>query len=306
MRVLVLSDIHANLEALCAVLDFTAVPRLRVDTVWNLGDIVGYGGSPNQVIDIIRPLASLNVRGNHDRVCSGLSSAVNFNPIARAAVEWTRAELTSGSREWLRSLAQGPLHPSPATSPVQPAAVEVLLLAGSSSASTLAAPFASDAELDPLAAALSPDRSDAAVTCAHGSPLHEDHYVVTLRDALDPLRQSASSVTFIGHTHIQGGFALRADPELAPSWQELRPRLPSRSRAESWAVPLQPGVRHLINPGSVGQPRDGDWRAAFAIYDDEAAEITFHRIPYDVTAAQGHILLAGLPERLAERLRHGR
>lgn len=311
MRALVLSDIHANLEALSAVLDHASAPRPLFDTVWNLGDTVGYGASPNQVIDRVRPLSSLTVRGNHDRVCCGLSSPANFNPIARAAVEWTRSELTPPSLDWLRSLPQGPLHPRPVQTKAEP--VQVLLLAGSALASDPVAPFTSDPDLDPRTALVdaSPLPPAAAVTCAHGSPIHEDHYIVTLRDALDPLRQTASSVTFVGHTHLQGGFALLITPEATSpsqtgSWQELRPHFGSRSRAESWAFPLQPGFRYLLNPGSVGQPRDGDWRAAFAIYDDQAAQITFHRVPYDVTAAQGRILMAGLPERLAARLRDGR
>ena len=91
MRALILSDIHGNLEALNAVLEAAAG---LYDTVWNLGDMVGYGASPNQVIDIIRPLAALNVRGNHDRVCCGLTSALGFNPVARAAALWTKDELT--------------------------------------------------------------------------------------------------------------------------------------------------------------------------------------------------------------------
>ena len=71
-------------------------------------------------------------------------------------------------------------------------------------------------------------------------------------------------------------------------------------------MPIPPGTRNLINPGSVGQPRDHDWRAAFAIYDSEANEVTYHRVPYDLIAAQGKILMAGLPDRLAARLREGR
>ncbi len=313
MRALILSDIHANLEALTAVLEHASLPRLLFDTIWNLGDTVGYGASPNEVIERIQPLASLTVRGNHDRVCCGLSSPINFNPIARAAVDWTRHELTPDSSDWLRALPQGPLHPH-ALQPQPPAgkAVEVLLVAGTTPASDPVAPFTSDPEVDPRnAAAVSPIPL-AAISCAHGSPLHEDHYVVTLRDAWGPLQQTTASITFIGHTHLQGGFALftGGPPETAiagaGSWQELRPRFHSRSRAESWAVSLQRGFRYMVNPGSIGQPRDGDWRAAFAIYDDQTSEITFFRVPYDVTAAQGRILMAGLPEHLAARLREGR
>ena len=311
MRALILSDIHGNLEALTAAL---AAAENRFDTLWNLGDTVGYGGSPNQVIDRVRPLSSVTVRGNHDRVCCGLSSSVNFNPTARAAVEWTRAELTEANLAWLRDLPQGPLHPPPHTPVAEqqaPVAEKVLIAAGSTAATDHEAPLSTVPDLDPTA--LFP-----AVALAHGSPLHEDHYILSMRDAWAPLQQSPAPITFIGHTHIQGGFTLKTDaparqtpaahatPSPTAQWHELRPIFRTRAEAESWTLKLLPSQRHLINPGSIGQPRDGDWRAAFAIYDTDAAEITFHRIPYDVLAAQGRILMAGLPERLAARLREGR
>jgi predicted phosphodiesterase len=269
MRALILSDIHANLEALNAVLDAAAG---SYDTVWNLGDLVGYGASPNQVLDIVRPLADLNVRGNHDRVCCGLTSALGFNPIAAAAALWTQEELTPANNNWLRSLPSGPLQPEHPGTPG-----------------------------DTTCPATNPD-----VTCAHGSPLNEDHYILNMRDAWIPLQQMTTAITFFGHTHIQGGFSQKEH-----DWHELRPRYANRNDADSWTLPILPGTRHLINPGSIGQPRDSDWRAAFAIYTaapspNEAAEITFHRVPYDLVAAQGRILMAGLPERLAARLREGR
>lgn len=250
MRALVLSDIHGNLDALTAVL---AAAR-PFDTLWNLGDMVGYGASPNEVIDLIRPLAEITVRGNHDRVCCGLSSALGFNPVARAAALWTNRALSEENIAWLRSVPQGPLQPA------------------------------------------SPG-----ITCAHGSPLNEDQYILSMRDAWAPLQQMPTPLTFFGHTHLQGGFAQR-DHE----WQELKPHYTTRDAPESISLSLAPEMRYLINPGSVGQPRDCDWRAAFAIYDSETSEVIYHRVPYDVTAAQGRILMAGLPERLAARLREGR
>jgi diadenosine tetraphosphatase ApaH/serine/threonine PP2A family protein phosphatase len=250
MRALILSDIHANLEALKAVLA-AATP---FDVLWNLGDIVGYGASPNQVIDLVRPISQLTVRGNHDRVCCGLTSALGFNPIARAAAHWTHDELTESNLNWLKELPQGPLQPE-----------------------------------------------EAGVTCAHGSPLNEDQYILNMRDAWAPLQQMLTTITFFGHTHIQGGFSQKDH-----DWHELRPQYYRGNEADFWTMPIPPGTRHLINPGSVGQPRDYDWRAAFAIYDSEAAAITFQRVPYDITASQGRILMAGLPERLAARLTEGR
>jgi predicted phosphodiesterase len=269
MRALILSDIHGNLEALQAVL---AAADGQWDQIWNLGDLVGYGASPNQVIDLIRPLQTLVVRGNHDRVCSGLTSPNAFNPTARLAVLWTRDQLTPENLAWLKQVPKGPL----------------------------------------LA------HSDLA-TCVHGSPLDEDSYILNMRDAWAPLQQMPTPITFFGHTHIQGGFSLKDH-----DWHELRPhRHPANGEpaaephsydpnaSVSYTVPLPAGTRHLLNPGSVGQPRDRDWRAAFALFDTEptpdgAHHITFHRVPYDLAASQGRILLAKLPERLAARLREGR
>ncbi len=254
MRALILSDIHANLEALTAVLAVAG----DWDALWNLGDMVGYGASPNQVLDVIRPLATLTVRGNHDRVCSGVSSSLPFNPTARAAAVWTLEALNPENLVWLRSVPQGPLQPEQGTQEVQ-------------------------------------------VTLAHGSPLNEDQYIMSMRDAWAPLQQMTTAITFVGHTHIQGGFSQKEH-----EWHELRPRYRDRNDADTWVMPIPPGTRNLINPGSVGQPRDYDWRAAFAVYDSEACEVIYHRVPYDVAGAQNRIRMAGLPERLAARLREGR
>ncbi len=254
MRVLVLSDIHGNLEALNAVLSAAGA----FDQLWNLGDVVGYGGSPNEVVERIRGLGGVHVRGNHDRVCGGSASATSFNPVARAAAVWTNQQLTAENLAWVNALEQGPIYPGVSSEEKQ-------------------------------------------VACVHGSPLDEDRYIVSLRDAWNPIREMTAGTTFFGHTHIQGGFSWDGK-----AWKEIRARFAAREEATSAAVTLEPGVRYLINPGSVGQPRDGDWRAAFLIYDTAAKAVSFHRVAYDLTVAQGRILMAGLPERLAARLRDGR
>jgi diadenosine tetraphosphatase ApaH/serine/threonine PP2A family protein phosphatase len=250
MRALILSDIHSNLEALNAVL--AAAPKH--DVVWNLGDVVGYGANPNEVIDRVRALGKVFVRGNHDRACSGLSDIDGFNPIAGRAARWTRAVLSGEHTDWLRQMAMGPIMPD-----------------------------------GPL------------VSCAHGSLLDEDEYVLTVRDAARPLREATTQINFFGHTHLQGGFATNGE-----EWFRLTPQYGTKQEAEEFELELRQSGRYLINPGSVGQPRDGDWRAAFAIYDDAAMTVTFCRVPYDLKLAQSRIMQAGLPDRLASRLREGR
>ena len=251
MRILVLSDIHANLEALDACL--AGAPSF--DTVVNLGDIVGYGASPNEVADRARELGKIFVRGNHDKAATGLIDLDDFNPMAGAAAIWTRNELTPENLEWLRALPHGPVSVSEIPQ----------------------------------------------VQLVHGSPNDEDEYVVSLGDALAPLIALTVPMTFFGHTHLQGGFFANGS-----SADGFRPEYRTVGQAESIPLQLKPHTRYLINPGSVGQPRDGDWRAAFALFDTDAQIIHFHRTPYNLKAAQDRIFAAKLPPRLATRLAAGR
>jgi len=249
MRALVISDVHGNLPALEAALA-AAGP---FDELWNLGDVVGYGAHPNEVINLLRPLATINVRGNHDRVCCGLTSSQGFNPVAAEAANWTHRSLTQENLAWLRAMPKGPI------------------------------------------------RVSARAMVAHGSPLHEDEYIISMRDAWLPLQRMDAEITFFGHTHLQGAFSQR-DQE----WEEARPIYTTNDQAEELEIDVPAGTRHLINPGSVGQPRDHDWRAAYAVYDDVAERVTFYRIPYDIQRAQKAIRAAKLPERLATRLTAGK
>ena len=127
----------------------------------------------------------------------------------------------------------------------------------------------------------------------HGSPLDEDEYLVSLRDAVEQFEAAAGRLIFFGHTHVQGAFFLRAIPHEA-------------TRASPGQLHVSRGETCLLNPGSVGQPRDLDWRAAYALWDSESRLATFRRSEYDVAAAQRKILDAGLPPGLAERLEQGR
>ena len=110
-----------------------------------------------------------------------------------------------------------------------------------------------------------------------------------------------AGITFFGHTHVQGGFGWESD-----RWFEVRPmQQRDREHASEWVLPLDANKRYLLNPGSVGQPRDSDPRAAYAIYDGVARIVAFHRVPYDIELAQGRILLANLPESLAPAAARG-
>ena len=251
MRVLLFSDIHGNLEALQACLAL-APPH---DVLANLGDIVGYGACPNEVIALVRERESLVVRGNHDKACAGLTDLHYFNPVAGMAVLWTQRALTPENLAWLRDLPQGPL---------QSEALPGVLF-------------------------------------AHGSPMDEDEYLILPNDAVVPLVDTGVPTIFFGHTHLQGGFCLDVGEPRA-----LRPVYRQPGRSESFELPLQTDVRYLINPGSVGQPRDADPRAAFALFDSEARTVTYFRAPYDIARAQQRIRDASLPERLALRLAEGR
>jgi len=251
VRILLLSDIHANLEALDACL--AAAPSF--DSVVNLGDIVGYGASPNDVAERSRQLGNVFVRGNHDKAATGIMDLDDFNPMAAAAAVWTRNELASENLEWLRSLPHGPVS--------------------------------------------LPDLPE--IQLVHGSPNDEDEYVVSLGDALAPLITLSAPITFFGHTHLQGGFFANGSAA-----DGFRPEYRTVGQPESMALQLKPDARYLINPGSVGQPRDGDWRAAFALFDTDARVVHFHRTPYNLKSAQDRIFAARLPARLATRLAAGR
>jgi predicted phosphodiesterase len=247
MRILILSDLHSNATALDAALD---AAKERWDLSVCLGDVVGYGPDPNDVTARLRELGTKTIRGNHDKAVTGLMATEDFNPVAKAAVDWTRAELKPEHMAWLSSLPKGPL------------------------------------ETD-------------GIVLVHGALQDEDEYVFTPEQALDGLLDSTAIVTFFGHTHHQGGFSYRdADLEVL----QIRPRA-----AESFAaLRVEPTQRYLLNPGSIGQPRDGDPRAAFAIADLEHKVVEFWRVPYDIQAVQERMRSAHLPEPLVQRLTVGR
>lgn len=245
MRYLILSDIHANLEALEAVLE---AARGSYDHILCLGDIVGYGADPNAVTDWVRGHVTAIVRGNHDRACVGSDDLEWFNPAARYSALWTQALLTPENAAYLRVLPAGPMW------------VERFQV-------------------------------------AHGSPLNEDEYLVNVNDAQQLDGYLEAPVCFFGHTHLQGGFVFHR--------LTVRRLDPPERHEDSLTVQLDPDAGYLINPGAVGQPRDGDPRAAFVLWTPSDRTVSWRRVTYDVDQAQSKIRAAGLPEVLASRLAIG-
>ena len=250
MRTLVISDLHGNWEGLEAALEAASG---RYERIVCCGDLVGYGPDPNRVTDWVRANVKAVVRGNHDKACCGITDAAEFNALARAAVFWTRDQLTPENLTYLRNLPVGPM-----------------VLDG--------------------------------FQMVHGSVAHEDEYLFGPRDAADDFLLLSQRLTFFGHTHLQGGFIRYAGGPV----RVVEPRFPRGTGAHS--LELSDREQYLLNPGSVGQPRDGDSRAAFAIFSDEEAlgVVEYWRAPYDILATQRKMLAAGLPDVLARRLSLGR
>jgi predicted phosphodiesterase len=236
---LILSDIHANREALDAVLEDA---QGRYDRIVCLGDVVGYGADPNYAVELIRARSAAVIRGNHDKVCVGLDPIFVYNPAAQASAEWTQKTLTPENVTYLQRLARGPLR-------------------------------VDDFDL------------------VHGSPADEDEYLVHAGDVALVRGYLEARVTFFGHTHVQGGFAVG--------------RGGIRRIFAGSVLELQADWQYLVNPGSVGQPRDMDPRAAYAVYTAEDRTVEFRRVKYDIPGAAGKILAAGLPQSLAARLYEG-
>ncbi|HUR35496.1 MAG TPA: metallophosphoesterase family protein [Vicinamibacterales bacterium] len=244
MRYLVITDIHANIEALDVCLADAATRRY--DRTLVLGDIVGYGPDPNVVIDRVIGLnPAAIVRGNHDKIALGIQQAEGFNLSARAAAQWTLNALTPEHREWLTKLPQGP---------------------------TIV---------------------DDCVEICHGSPVDEDEYIFDELDARRAIDASTQRLCLYGHTHVALVFRLagRAIGLVPPPFD---------------VVALDAESKYLINPGSVGQPRDSDPRAAYAIFDVEAQRLEMFRVQYPVEQTQEKMISAGLPEPLVRRLAAGR
>jgi predicted phosphodiesterase len=240
MRIALFGDIHANLEALEAVLA-DAREQHCSDFVC-LGDVVGYNANPAECLEIVREMNCPVVKGNHDEDASGDHSLETMNPTAATALMWTREQLNQEQREWLRKMRMV--------------------------------------------------RQVADFTVVHSTldqPMNWN-YVTNRFDAMSNFSYQFTQVCFHGHTHVPRVY--------------IKDSKVHEVAAES--VVIEPGSKYFINAGSVGQPRDGDWRSCYAIYDIESRLIVFRRIEYDLAKTQKKILDAGLPPMLAERLADGR
>lgn len=241
MRALIISDIHANLAALEAVLADAG----QFDAVWCLGDLVGYGPNPNECIELVRSLPNLQcIIGNHDAATLHQINVEAFNPEARAAIQWTQNALSESSRAFLSSLPE-------------------------------------KIELEK-------------VTLAHGSPRHPVwEYLLDTRTATLNFDFFSTPLCFVGHTHLPVIYTLSAANHIA--------RLSIPEPNQLIALP----ERAIVNPGSVGQPRDRDPRAAYALFDTESNVLDYRRVPYDFSVVQARMAAAGLPERHIHRLAAG-
>jgi diadenosine tetraphosphatase ApaH/serine/threonine PP2A family protein phosphatase len=244
LRVAAITDIHANLPALEAVLG--AIDGAGAEQIWCLGDVLGYGAEPDRCADLVRERCSLRLVGNHDLAVLGALDVAAFSEAAAEAVAWTRANVAERTLEMLR-------------------------------------------ELEPAG-----EREG--IGLFHASPRDPVwEYVLSAEQADACLDVQPGRLALVGHSHV-ALFFVRPPGGLG----EVR----GAQAGDDTLLQLGDG-RWLINPGSVGQPRDGDPRAAWLEIDTEADTARFHRVAYDVERAAAAIAAAGLPRRLGERLRTG-
>jgi diadenosine tetraphosphatase ApaH/serine/threonine PP2A family protein phosphatase len=238
-RTLIITDIHGNYDALCAVVADAG----DAEAIWCLGDIVGYGAEPRACVDWVRDHCAIVLSGNHDYAVFEPGILQDFNPNAAIAARWTFDQLAETDIHYLRSL---------------PSLIE---------------------------------RDDAVL--AHGSPADPIWtYILSVVDANEAFLAFTGNRCFVGHTHVAACYA---------QLDEAVYRVPLE-----YAMPFSLiDGRYIVNPGSVGQPRDRDPRAAYCWYDAASGEVEWRRVAYDIEAAQEKIHAAGLPERLAARLARG-
>lgn len=241
-RIGIFSDIHGNLHALDAVLQY--YDAAGITDLICCGDIVGYGAFPNECVERMRERNILCVAGNHDFAALNKVDITYFNPVAKRALYWTREQLTKSNLEYLEAL------------PLTLISEDALFV--------------------------------------HASPRHPEqwNYIITMSDARQNFRHFGQRMCFLGHSHTPFIVQFRSDDE-------------TLSCVDRQIIKLQDSHRYLFNVGSLGQPRDCDKDACFAILDRDAGSVEIRRVSYDVTAAQQAIRDANLPGELADRLMLG-
>jgi len=245
MRIAILSDIHANLPALEAVL--ADIDDADTEQTWSLGDVVGYGAQPDECTELVSERCALSLVGNHDLAVLGELDVSSFSPAAAAAVRWTAENAADSTMDFLRGLE--------------------------------------------------PEDTTREVALYHASPRDPVwEYVLWADQAAECIEVQASRVSLIGHSHVALFFMVPDDgpPPSGDAAQgaQAGPRTELDLTTDRW----------LINPGSVGQPRDGDPRAAWLELDTDEWNATYHRVPYEIDRAAEAIAATDLPEHLAKRL----
>ena len=240
MRFAVFADIHANLEALEAVL--ADAQSNHCTHYVCLGDVVGYNANPHECVQRIRELDCPVVKGNHDEQASLAEDLSGFNPLAEEAINWTRDNLTEEDKLWLRELR------------------------------------------------FTRQVRDFTIVHATLDTPHKWGYVFNNLDAGASFNYQHNQICFYGHTHAPKAYVRDTSVQAVP-FERLR---------------IEPQKKYFINVGSVGQPRDGDWRSAYCIYHPAQGYVELRRVEYDIYTAQDKIVDAGLPQRLADRLAQGK
>ena len=250
MRLAIISDIHANLPALQAVLE--AIAARDVDETWCLGDVVGYGAHPDECTSAVAESCDLCLVGNHDLAVLGELDVSSFSPAAAAAVRWTQSNADESTLRFLRDLE--------------------------------------------------PADTGREVALYHASPRDPVwEYVLWPDQAAECIERQDSRVSFVGHSHVALFFVLGVNGDAAGSEPVPSGVARGSQAGDGTELELAEG-RWLINPGSVGQPRDGDPRAAWLELDTEGWTAAFRRVEYDIDTAAEAITAAQLPDHLAKRL----
>lgn len=265
----ILSDIHGNIQALEVVL--AKCEKLGVTKFISLGDIVGYNGNPAECLKIVRNLDLVAaVRGNHDEYAGNDNEdIVGFNPHAKAAVSWTRSQLSDEERSWL-----------------------------------MATPYRKSVPMDV------PGCNTTIVHATLDSPENWG-YIFDMHHAIDNFTYQFTPLCFCGHSHVPLAFCKKPITAINERQVEelnewvVAPNSEDFSKECEFHVEIRAGHKYLFNIGSIGQPRNHDNRASFAVLDTDRKTVSRYCLPYDIAATQERIRSVGLPERLANRLISG-